>query len=83
MSRQQKNIRFGRHQSSSHQHIEQLLSNYRYLTLAEQAQVQEHLRTCAACRRQLAAFQQMDQLLQQNEQQNPQTPIERWLLRGC
>ncbi len=54
-------------QKFNHHHIEQLLSNYRFLTPDEQRQIETHLTTCADCRRQLATFQEMDQRLQQSE----------------
>ena len=71
MSSQQESRHPDRHQPATHQHIEQLLSNYRDLTPDEQIQIQHHLSTCTACRRRLAAFRQMDQLLQQSKWQTP------------
>lgn len=54
-----------------HHHVEQLFSNYRHLTPDEQAEIQEHLKTCADCRNRLEAFRQMDRLLKQSIWQTP------------
>lgn len=72
MSRKRESRRPGGRRPFNHHHIEQLLSNHRHLTPDEQTQVEAHLTTCDDCRRQLAAFQQMDQLLQQSKWQIPQ-----------
>ncbi|MCP4424176.1 MAG: zf-HC2 domain-containing protein, partial [Chloroflexi bacterium] len=72
MSRKQEGRRSDGQRPFIHRRIEQLLSNYRYLTPDEQTQIQEHLATCHDCRRQMTAFQQMDQRLQQGGWQFPQ-----------
>ena len=76
MSRKQEGRNPRSQRPFNHHHMEQLLANYRHLTPDEQTKVEEHLKTCADCRRQLPAFQQMDQLLQQIEWQIPQRRLQ-------